>query len=193
MQKNILLINGHPDKKSLCRALAQRYVIGAEKTGAAIKQVNLIDLDFSPILKQGYNQRTDLEPDLISIREEIIKANHLVFVYPNWWGTYPALLKGFIDRVFLPDFAYRYVGNSAFPEKLLKGKSARLIVTMDTPSWYYALVYKKPGHNSMRKSVLHFCGVKPVKITSFAPVKGSTENTRTTWLDKVERLGEALK
>jgi NAD(P)H dehydrogenase (quinone) len=193
MPRNILILNGHPDKSSLCNELANRYKIGAEKSGAKVKLVNLRELEFSPILKHGYQKETELEPDLVNVQKEINKADHLVFVYPNWWGTYPALLKGFIDRVFLPGFAFKYQEKSPFPEKLLKGKSARLIVTMDTPTWYYSLVYKKPGHNSMKKSILNFCGVKPVKTSIIGTIKNSTELKRKTWLDKVEELGKKLK
>ena len=191
--KQILIINGHPDKKSLCYALAEKYKTGVDKSVADCKLINLIDLDFSPILKYGYRKRTDLEPDLQNIMELISKADHLVFVYPNWWGTYPALFKGFIDRVFLPGFAFEYQEKSPFPKKILKGKTARLIVTTDTPSWYYSLVYRKPGHNSLKKSILGFCGIKPVKISTFGPVKNSTDMQRNTWLKKVENLAKKLK
>lgn len=75
----------------------------------------------------------------------------------------------------------------------MKGKTARLIVTMDTPAWYYSLAYGNPGHNSMRKSILHYCGVKPVRISAFGPVKSSDNVKRKNWLDKVEKLGEAMK
>lgn len=193
MKRNILIINGHPDNKSYCAALANKYRKGAELSGADCKLINLTELKFSPILKYGYRKRTDLEPDLIEARKLILEAKHLVFVYPNWWGTIPALLKGFIDRVFLPGFAFEYQEKSPLPKKLLKGKTARLIVTTDTPSWYYSLVYRKPGHNSMKKSILHFCGVKPVKITSLGPVKNSTDTKRKNWLQQIEKLGIEMK
>ena len=191
--KRILIINGHPDKESLCISLAEKYKTGAEKSGAVCDLVNLADLEFSPVLKYGYRKRMDLEPDLQKTWDLITKADHLVFVYPNWWGTYPALLKGFIDRLFLPGLAFEYQEKSAFPKKLLTGKTARLIVTTDTPNWYYSLVYKKPGHNSMKKSILGFCGIKPVKISTFGPVKNSTDIQRNNWLIKVEELGKKLK
>ncbi len=193
MKKNILIINGHPDKKSFCYELANRYLIGAKKSDAGVEFVNLTDLEFSTILEHGYKKRTKLEPDLVNMQEKIKNADHLVFVYPNWWGTYPALLKGFIDRVFLPKFAFEYQEKSPFPKKLLNGKSARLIVTTDTPSWFYSLVIGKPGHNSMKKSILNFCGIKPVKITAVGPIKSSKENRRKSWLDKVEKFGEAME
>ena len=97
--KKILIINGHPDKESFCFALAQSYQKGVEAVGATCKTVHLIDLKFNPILTNGYRKVTELEPDLIQIQKDIQDANHLVFVYPNWWSTYPALLKGFFDRV----------------------------------------------------------------------------------------------
>jgi putative NADPH-quinone reductase len=189
MKKKILIINGHPDKESFCTHLSESYKKGAEESNADCKLINLSDLRFNPNLEFGYRKRTELEPDLLIVQQEILEADHLVFVYPTWWGTYPALLKGFIDRVFLPKFAYAPRENSLFYSKLLKGKSARLIVTMDTPKWYYSLIYKSPGHNSMKKNVLNFCGVKPVKITSLSPLKGSNDNRRSEWIDKIEMLG----
>ncbi len=191
--KKILIINGHPDKESFCAALAEQYKIGADKSGAECNLINLTDLDFSPVLQYGYRKRTDLEVDLLKVQKLISDAEHLVFVYPNWWGTYPALLKGFVDRVFLPGFAFEYQEKSPLPKKLLSGKTARLIVTTDTPNWYYSLIYRKPGHNSMKKSILGFCGIKPVKISTIGQMKNSTDLQKKNWLEKVGSLGEKLK
>jgi putative NADPH-quinone reductase len=188
--KNILIIDGHPDKESFSFQLAESYRKGAEATGATCTVIHLADISFDPILHSGYKKRTELEPDLLNIQQAITKADHLVFVYPVWWATYPALLKGFVDRVFIPAFAFKYRDNSMFWDKLLKGKSARLIITMDAPKWYYALVYKSPGTNAMKKGVLEFCGIKPVRVTTFSPVKSSDENTRKRWINQVVKLGE---
>jgi len=187
--KNILIINAHPDKKSFCFALAESYKMGAFETNSNVKLVHLIDLKFNPILTYGYRKISELEPDLFQIQQDILWANHLVFVYPNWWATFPALLKGFIDRVFVPGFAFKYRDNSPFWDKLLEGKTARLIVTMDTPSWYYWLINRRPGHNAMKIGVLEFCGIKPVKITSLSPIKSASETKRKKWLKEVEILG----
>jgi len=190
MMKKILVINGHPDKEGFCTALANAYKKGADAAGIECKLIDLIDLKFDPILRYGYRQRTELEPDLLAVQQDILDSDHLVFVYPTWWGTYPALLKGFIDRVFLPQFAFKYREDSLLWNKLLKGKSARLIVTMDTPKWYYSLIYHNPGHNAMKKGVLKFCGFNPVKITAFGPIKSSSIKTRTKWIQKVEQIGK---
>jgi putative NADPH-quinone reductase len=188
--KKVLVINGHPDKESFCFALAERYKKGADAAGAECKLVHLIDLKFNPILTFGYRKISELEPDLLKMQQEITAADHLVFVYPNWWSTLPALLKGFIDRVFVPTFAFKYRPNSPFWDKLLKGKTARLIVTMDTPQWYYWLINKNAGHNAMKVGILEFSGIKPVKISSFAIIKSSDETKRKKWLDDVEALGK---
>ena len=188
--KKILIINGHPDQNSFSLALAKSYEKGVLSAGASCKLINLYELSFDPVLHTGYKVKSELEPDLVMAQQELAAADHLVFVYPNWWGTYPALLKGFIDRTFIPGFAFKYHSGDSWWDKLLSGKSGRLIVTMDTPIWYYSLGFSKPGHNSLSKCILGFCGVKPVKITAFSSVRYSDEKKREKWLDKVEKLGK---
>jgi putative NADPH-quinone reductase len=187
--KKILLIMGHPNKDSLGNALADAYQAGTEETGAEFKRLNLEDLDFDMNLHLGYKEIQELEPDLKKAQELIIWAEHLVFVYPTWWATMPALLKGFIDRTFLPGFAFKYKKDSPWWDKLLAGRSARIITTMDAPYFYYWLVYGNAGHKAMKKATLEFCGVKPVKITTFGSVKNSTPEKRGKWLAKVKDLG----
>lgn len=105
----------------------------------------------------------------------------------------PAKLKGFIDRVFLPSFAFKYRENSVWWDKLLTGKTAHIITTLDQPGWYYALVYGKPSINQLKKSTLQFCGVKPVKVTYIGIIKDAPESKRTQWLQHVKSTGEKLK
>jgi putative NADPH-quinone reductase len=186
---NILVINGHPDPDSLNAALAAAYAAGATGSGAEVRGIELSRIAFNPNLSFGYRKRTELEPDLLRAQELIKWADHLVFVYPVWWGAMPALLKGFIDRVFLPGFAFKYRDNSPLWDKLLTGKSARLIVTMDTPTWYNKLVYRSAGHRVMRDNILKFCGIKPARITEFTPIKPSTREQRTKWLEQTRKLG----
>ena len=121
-------------------------------------------------------------------QEDILWAEQLVFVFPIWWGATPALLKGFFDRTFLPGFAFKYREDSPFPEQLLKGRTAHLLVTMDTPPWYYRWVYRMPGLHQMRKTTLAFCGIKPRKTLTFGPILGSTERQRETWLKQAQAI-----
>jgi putative NADPH-quinone reductase len=191
--KNILIINAHPDQESFCKALAESYLKGAEAGNHTCKLVNLNELQFNINLPQGYRVPTPLEPDLIEVQKMISDANHIVFVYPNWWGTFPALLKGFIDRVFIPGFAFKYRENSSLWDKLLVGKTAHLIITMDSPYWYYRWLVNRPGINAMKKCILGFCGIKTVKTSIFSPVRPSPESKRKQWLNSVFEDGKSGK
>lgn len=192
-KKKILIIQGNPDKDSFCHALATSYKKGASGADADVKEICVGEIEFNPLLAAGYKKEIKLEQGLIDAQQQIKWADHLVFVYPTWWGTMPALLKGFIDRTFVPGFGFRYRKDSVWWDKLLTGKSARLIVTMDTPPWYYRLIYRSPGHHAMKKSTLEFCGIKPVKITSIGSIKQSTMPKRESWLAQVENLGGKME
>ncbi len=191
--KQILIINGHPDDKSYNFALSEAYLKGANQTGANISVMNITALNFNPNLAHGYRQRTELEPDLLNAIDKMKKADHLVWFFPMWWYGYPALMKGFIDRTFLPGITFENEPGKLFPKKLLKGKTARLVITADTPRWYDYLAMKSPAINQFKKGTLQFCGVNPVKVTYIAPIKGSSKVFRNKWLTKVEQLGMNLK
>ncbi|MEM6845990.1 MAG: NAD(P)H-dependent oxidoreductase [Bacteroidota bacterium] len=191
-QKKVLVVNGHPDEQSFNWALAQAYTDGARKTNSTIWQLNIADLKFNPNLSFGYRQRIALEPDLLDAIDKLQKADHIVWVFPMWWYGYPALMKGFIDRTFLPGITFQPVEGKAFPNKLLKGKTSRIIVTADTPRWYDYWFMKSPTINQFKKGTLQFCGINPVKVTYIAPIKHSSFDFRDKWLKKVSLLGERL-
>ncbi|EKF53837.1 NAD(P)H dehydrogenase (quinone) [Galbibacter marinus] len=191
--KKILIINGHPNKESLSFAFAKAYNKGVTNSGAEVKEIIIADLNFNPNLQFGYQKRTELEPDLLNAWEKIKWADHLVWIHPVWWGGLPANMKGFIDRLFLPGFAFQYRENSMFWDKLLKGKTAHIITTLDQPSWYYWLVYGRPSINQLKKATLEFCGIGPVKVSYFGIIKNSNETTRQKWISKVEKLGRQNK
>jgi putative NADPH-quinone reductase len=191
MSKKIALILGHPDASSYCGVLAATYAQAAQAAGHDVRFFKLGEVVFDPILHHGYHQRQELEPGLQEIQTAITWADHLVFVYPTWWGSMPALLKGFFDRVLLPGYAFNYRKNSSFVDQLLAGRSAHVIVTMDAPVWYYWFIYKKPGHNQIKKVILEFCGIRPVQLTSFGSVRKVSAAQRETWLEKVKAHAHA--
>ncbi len=190
MSKKILIINGHPNHASFNFGLAEAYHTGAQRSGATIKTLVIADLQFDPNLKFGYQKRVTHEPDLVDAWDKIKWADHLVWIHPVWWGGLPAITKGFIDRLFLPGMAFGYRGNSVWWDKLLKGKTARIITTLDQPGWYYRLMFGRPSVNQMKRAVLEFCGVSPVKVTYVGRVKNASETAKAKWLNKVTRLGE---
>lgn len=191
--KKVLLINGHPDKDSYNFALATAYKKGVSQTNAEFQQINIRDLNFNPNLQFGYRKRTELEPDLLDAQQKLMWADHIVWVYPVWWGSVPAIMKGFLDRVLLPGFAFKKREGSVWWDKFLTGKTARLICTLDQPGWYYRLINGSPSHYAMRKLTMNFIGVKKVRITTIAPLRLSTDSFRDKGLMKVEQLGKKLK
>ena len=185
-----LIILGHPDGESLNAALADAYETGLRKTDAEVERLDLHKLSFDPILRYGYRKRTELEPDLVEAQRLLKWADHLVWVYPVWWGSVPALLKGFLDRTLLPGFAFQKHPNSYKWDKLLSGKSARIICTLDQPPWFYRLRFGQPSTRAMREVTLQFIGVGRVRTTTFGPVRGASAAKVSKWLGAVARLGE---
>ncbi len=188
--KKILVINGHPNAGSFNRALTDAYLLGVKKANTEVRVLTIAELNFNPSLQFGYQQRMELEPDLKEAQESILWADHLVWVHPVWWGGLPSITKGFIDRVFLPGFAFKYRENSVWWDKLLTGKTARIITTLDQPGWYYRLAFGRPSVNQLKKSTLQFCGIKPVKVTYIGPIRLPTAEARTKMLQKITVLGE---
>ncbi len=187
--KRILLIQAHPRRDSFCAALGAAYAEAARVAGHEVEQVQLAALQFAPDLPEGYASLPPLEPDLQRLQQQIQAAEHLVWVYPVWWGSVPALLKGLLDRLLTPGFAFRYVATQTWPERLLKGRSARLLVSLDTPAWYFRWLQGAPAHRMMKGAVLEFCGIAPVRISEFSPVIKSTDAQRARWLEQAARLG----
>jgi NAD(P)H dehydrogenase (quinone) len=187
--KNILIINGHPNKESFCYALCNVYQKGAENNNHVVKRINLHELSFDPNLKYGYKAEQALEQDLQLAQQSITWANHIVIVHPLWWGSTPALLKGFFDRVLMPGFAFKYRKDSVLWDKLLSGKSGRIIYTADTPRWYYSLMFHSTAVRQIKQLTLEFCGIKPVKVTAISPVRKSSDAFKRRALEKVNQLG----
>ena len=191
--KNVLIINGHPDKDSFNYALSASFKEGLAKTNCSIEEINIAELSFNPNLQFGYRKRMEPEPDLLIAISKIKQADHLVWIFPMWWYGYPAIMKGFIDRTFLPGIAFENVPGKIFHKKLFLGKSAHLIITADTPAWYDALFMRSPLINQFKKGTLKFCGIKPVKVTYLASIKYATPEKRDKWLKKMYVSGLKTK
>ena len=194
MEKKVLLLLGHPSENSFCEALLDAYQTGAESAGAVCKILHISKLDFNVNLSDGYRTggTVQLEDDLIAAQELIKWADHVVFAYPNWWGFMPAVAKGFIDRVLLPNFAFKNHSGKNFPEQLLKGRSMRVLVTMDTPTLWYYLVYRASQYQILKNIIFGYVGFKPINFSTFGFMRKSTAEQRNKWLKKVEKLGTQL-
>lgn len=190
--KNILIINGHPVEGSYSVALTNAYAQAAVANNHSVSVIHIRELNFNPNLEFGYKKRMEMEPDIKNAIEQLQAADHIVWVYPMWWYGAPALMKGFIDRTFLPDIAFR-ISKGKLPEKLFKGKTARIIITSDTPRWYDYLFMKSPAINQLKKGTLQFSGISSVRVSYISPIKHSTDSFFKKWLNKVQLLGEQGK
>jgi NAD(P)H dehydrogenase (quinone) len=189
---NILIINFHNRNNSFCSGLAKAYESGAMEAGHEVKTLNVRDMQMEVYLHYGHESRYEPEGDILKAQELIAWCNHLALVYPTWWAGPPALMRLFFEMVFSPGFAFSYTNASSLfvtHETLLKGKTARLISTMDAPPWYYKWILGDPGGKIMKSGTLAFCGIKPIKTTYFGSVKMSKPEQRNQWLKKAHTLG----
>jgi NAD(P)H dehydrogenase (quinone) len=189
----ILLLNCHPDEGSLCDSLAAAYVAGAKEAGHDIRCVVLRELQFDLVLRGGYHSTRPLEADIVRQQELIQWCEHLVIVSPNWWWSAPALLKGYIDRVFLPGFAMRYHRRFPYVQPLLTGRSARVLYTQNSP-WLAGRIFR--GDLFWRwisGAVLKHCGFRPVRRLALYGAKDSSEETRRRFLAAARHLGSRAK
>ncbi len=178
-----LVIDGHPDAASLTAAIAQRYAHGH---GDA-RILALRDLDFDPHLRFGYRARIPIEPDLAEARRALHDADRIVVVTPVWWGSVPALLKGFFDRALLPQQEYR-ITDAGLPEGLLAGRPGRLLLTADTPPWAVPLT-GLPAVTQVARNTMRLCGIRPVRVTRMLGVKTASDEKVARWLARLEQLG----
>jgi NAD(P)H dehydrogenase (quinone) len=189
--KTILIINGNPKEHSLSKSIVDSYKKGAENA-AKVEVLHLNELTFN-INQTGplKLEENELEASLIHAQNLIKIADHIVWVYPIWWGGMPALLKGFIDRTFLSGFAFQYRKDSMYWDKLLSGKTSRIIVTMDAPSWYFRFILRNHSLNQLKKSILNFCGIKVKGVSYFGKVRFRKEKEITDFLVKMTELGKS--
>ncbi len=186
--KKILVFLGHPDTTSFSCTLADAYEASAREAGYEVERINISDLTFDPILHKGYKEIQTLEPDLIRVQEKIKWADHLVFVYPNWWISMPALMKGMFDRMWLPGFAFNFDKESKQVIQHLTGKTSRIIIVAGTHSplmtWWKFGDYT----NELAHGILGFAGIK-ARVTPFGPSERVQPVILETWKERVKKLG----
>ncbi|MBU0645310.1 MAG: NAD(P)H-dependent oxidoreductase [Alphaproteobacteria bacterium] len=186
----IAILDAHPGAGRFCTALADSYATAAQEAGADIKRIVLRDMAFDPILHNGYAQVQPLEPDLETAFETVEWCNHFALFYPTWWGGHPALLQGFFERTFLPGKAFKYHENDPFWDKLLKGRTAEAITTMDTPALYYRIMNRNAGPNRMKRTILEFTGMK-AKVRLIGSLRNTSEDQRKALLTWAGKRGAA--
>lgn len=182
-----LILDGHPDPESLTAAIARRYAGGYADGYGDARLLALRDLAFDPHMRFGYRQRMPLEPDLADAKQSLREARTVVVATPLWWGSVPALLKGFFDRALLPQQEYRYT-KLGLPEGLLSARHGRLLLLADTP-WYAAAFTGLPAQTHVTRNTLRLCGIRSVRTERMLGVKDAGEAKIARWLRRAEELG----
>jgi putative NADPH-quinone reductase len=187
----IALIQGHPDARGgrFCHALAQAYAQGAKAGGHDVRIVDVARLDF-PLLRSAVEWQEGAPVASIRKAQDAIEwSQHLVVVFPLWLGDMPALLKGFFEQALRPGFAIGEAGEGRLGEKLLKGRSARLIVSMGMPAFFYRIFYRAHSVKSLKRNILEFCGISPVRSSLIGAVDSAS--ARKSALATIRRLGRS--
>lgn len=191
MGKRILLIQGHPDasRPHLCDALEEAYARGAQAAGHDVRYLRVADLDFPLLRSQEEWEKGALPPGLAEAQAEIKWAEHMVFFFPLWLGDMPALLKGFLEQVARPGFAFSREGNNPLANKGLTGRSARVVVTMGMPAAVYRWYFRAHSLKSLERNILGFVGISPVHETLVGMVGNMKEKDVQKWRLRLEKLG----
>lgn len=196
MNQRILVLIGTPLPATLNHALARAYIDAARRAGADVRVIDLADdpIPSHPRSREELRAPRDehdrqLDPEVARYLADVLWAEHLVFFHPQWWGTYPAAMKAFIDRVILSGAAFRYQQTTAVPEKLLTGRTARIVMTMDSPRWWNRFVYRNAAETSLKRAILGYCGVRTIGVTRLSPVRFSDHGVRTDWIGLATQFG----
>lgn len=187
--KKIFILMGHPDADSLSSRMASAYEEGALQAGHEVRRMNIGEMHFDPILHKGYKVIQELEPDLKTFQANVNWAHHLVVIYPNWWSTMPALLKGLFDRAWLPGFAFNFYKDGRMGwARHLTGKSARVVVLAKTHPWLTWALFGE-FTNELSRAILGFAGIAPVRVKVFCPSENLSPECLESWLQRMRNFG----
>lgn len=192
MGKRILIIQGHPDSsaKHFLHALADAYAEGARQQGHEVRRIDVARLDF-PIVRSQHDWQHGEPPAAIhESQAAIARAEHLLILYPLWLGSMPALLKAFLEQTLRPGFAIDTTRGGW--KKLLKGRSARVVVTMGMPALVYRFAFGAHSLKSLERNILSFVGIGPVRESIIGLVEGSARR-RERWLARMRDYGRAAR
>ena len=189
--RDILILQGHPDPAGghLGHALAQAYADGAREAGHRVTVLNIAELDFPLLRSQAEWQHGELPAALQPAQQAIGQASHLVLFFPLWMGDMPALMKGFLEQVARPGFAFKAGATNPFAAKGLTGRSARVVVTMGMPALVYRYYFRAHSVKSLERNILGFAGIAPVHETLIGGVDQLGAAGVARWQDKLRQLG----
>ncbi|WP_299927016.1 NAD(P)H-dependent oxidoreductase [uncultured Pelagimonas sp.] len=192
MPRKIFVFDAHPVADTLNAHMAQTYLAAAQATGHDLRHQSLSQMAFDPDFGQTHYRHTKaLEPDLEAFMQALEWSDHLVMTMPMWWGSYPAKTKALLDRSLMAGRAFdtRNPNIIGLPAPMLSGRSARVIITSDTPRIFQRLAYGDAFQKQIKGQVTGFVGIKPTRFTWLAPAGTPKPGVVEKWAAKVETLG----
>jgi len=189
--RRIVILDGHPDANRACfvHALADAYADGATDAGHEVRRINVASLDLQSLHSSAEFLQGTPSETIRNCQQDIAWCGHLVILFPLWLGDMPGLLKILLEQVARPGFAISAAKDKGLPRKLLKGKSARIIVTMGMPTLFYKWYYRAHSVKNLERNILAFVGIAPVRRTLLGMVEGVSDAHRRSWLEKIRALG----
>jgi putative NADPH-quinone reductase len=189
--RKILVIDGHPDpdRGRLIHALADAYSAGATAAGHEVRRIDIAGLALRSLSGNDDFQRGTPSEVVRRCQEDLAWAQHVVILFPLWLGDMPGLLKIFFEQIARPGFAFAATRGRGLPRKLLRGRSARIIVTMGMPAFFYRWYYRAHSVKNLERNILRFCGIAPVRRSLLGMVEGVSDARRGRWLERVGALG----
>ncbi len=182
------MLLGHPSCAGFTAELADAYESAARAAGHDVRRLNIGELTFDPVLHKGYSEIQPLEPDLLAVQKYIRWADHVVILYPNWWTSMPAILKGMFDRMWLPGFAFSFDKETHEVTELLTGKTARVIVVDGAHSPFMTRLKYGDYTNEISRGILGFSGMD-VRVTTLGPCERADEHQHEEWIIEVQKMG----
>ena len=191
MSRNILILDGHPDAAAarFVHALAAAYQQGAEATGHQVQVIKLAELEFPLLRSQADYEKGETAEAVRRCQHLMTWATHVVILYPLWLGSMPALLKALLEQMLRPGFAFSTLQLGRWPVKFMSGKSARIVVTMGMPAFWYRWYFRAHSLRSLQRNILRFVGFRRVRATIVGSVASLTRAQREVWLENLRALG----
>ncbi|MEZ5937266.1 MAG: NAD(P)H-dependent oxidoreductase [Hyphomonadaceae bacterium] len=188
---NVCIVQGHPHGggKHFCHALADAYAAGVRDSGAKVKRIDLGNMDV-PLLRDPADFATPPNAEITAAQRAVTACDHLVVIYPLWLGTMPAVVKAFFEQLSRANFAIAPGKSAEWPRQMLKGRSARVIVTMGMPAAAYKLIFGAHGVRGFESGILGMSGISPIRETLIGGAGELTPKRAASWLSRVRRLGQ---
>jgi putative NADPH-quinone reductase len=191
--RRILVVVGHPIRDTLNHALAHAYTDAAHTNGAEVRVHDLAgeripSTENTDQLRVRHGDTAHLAPIVRRYIDDLRWAQHVVVLFPQWWGTYPAVLKEYLDRVVLSGVTFRN-RRGLLPLRMLTGRTARILMTADGPGWWNRMRYRNAAETSLARATFEYCGVRMAGVTRFMKVRFSTPERRAGWLVRAAALG----